>query len=62
MPSDSKKARDAAKKAAVKNRTKARDTKRIHEEVDGCGTPPRSSTPDEDSTVVEDEQSTVITS
>uniref|UniRef100_A0A914UXZ4 ABC transporter domain-containing protein n=1 Tax=Plectus sambesii TaxID=2011161 RepID=A0A914UXZ4_9BILA len=39
MPSDSKKKRDAAKKATVKGRTKARDTKREGEDEDGCGTP-----------------------
>lgn len=39
MPSDAKKARDAAKKNATKSRGKARDTKSKVDEEDGCGTP-----------------------
>ncbi|KAF8359223.1 abcf-2 [Pristionchus pacificus] len=39
MPSDAKKARDAAKKNATKSRGKARDTKAKVDEEDGVGTP-----------------------
>ncbi|CAJ0942351.1 unnamed protein product, partial [Mesorhabditis belari] len=39
MPSDAKKARDAAKKTAAKGRGKARDNKAKQDEEDGLGTP-----------------------
>ena len=39
MPSDAKKARDAAKKNAGKSRGKARDTKRVEDDEAGMGTP-----------------------